>query len=136
MELKGRKNVLCLIVVGLLDLRVRAVNQMLRVQRGEGCFMIYELVASFKAEKRKVNEGDASFRVSPLSLSLSLSCSPSLSVGVLVHLDRHLPSFDLYPQSRNLTFISFFFPDQIRLGFLCFLLRKGLSQKLLLITFF
>ena len=32
---------------------------MLRVQGGEGCLVIYGLVASFKAEKGKVNVGDA-----------------------------------------------------------------------------
>ena len=41
--------------------------------------MIYDLVASFEA-KKKVNVGNAWFRVSPLSLSLSLS----LRVRVLV----------------------------------------------------
>ena len=53
-----------------------AINQMLRVQREEGYSVIYELVASFKAEKRKVNVGDAWFRVWPISVSLS--------IGVLV----------------------------------------------------
>ena len=46
--------------------------------------VIYDLVASFKAEKRKVNVGDAWFRVSPLSLSLSLSLSQSWSSGLWV----------------------------------------------------
>ena len=58
---------------------------MLRMQRGEGCSVIYELVASFKAEKRKVNVGDAWFRVSSfasVSLCLSLSWS-SDSVGIV-----------------------------------------------------
>ena len=39
----------------------------------EGCSVIYELVASFKAEKRKVNVDDTWFWVSPLFLSLSWS---------------------------------------------------------------
>ena len=63
MELKSRKNVLCLIVVGLLDLCTMD-NQMLWVWRGEGCLVIYkfaELVASFKAKKRKVNVGAHGF---------------------------------------------------------------------------
>ena len=93
---------------------------MLRVQRGEECSVIYELVASFKAEKRKVNVGDAWFRVSSLSFSLSLSLSLSLCQLKFWSLDRHLPSFDLCPQSRNLSFISFFSSDRIRLGFLFF----------------
>ena len=54
---------------------MHAVNQMLQVQRGVGCLVIYGLVASFKAEKRKVNVDNEWFRVSPLSLSLSLSLS-------------------------------------------------------------
>ena len=41
---------------------------MLRVQRWEGCSVVYELAASFKAENRKVNVGDAWFQVSSLSL--------------------------------------------------------------------
>ena len=49
---------------------------MLWVRRGDGCLVIYGLIGSFKAEKRKVNVGDALFRVSPLSVAPS--------VGVLV----------------------------------------------------
>ena len=41
--------------------------------------MIYEPFASFKAEKREVNVGDAWFRVSPLSVCFSPSLSLSLS---------------------------------------------------------
>ena len=63
-----------------------AVNQMLRVQRGEECLVIYGLVASFKAEKRKVNVGDVWFRVLPLSLSLSLSPRVRVVVSEVVHL--------------------------------------------------
>ena len=58
------------------SLPLHAVNQMLWVQRGEGFSVFYELVVSFKAEKRKVNVGDVWFQVSPPSLSFS--------VGVLV----------------------------------------------------
>ena len=71
---------------------------MLQVWRGEGCLGIYSLVASFKAEKRKVNVSDAWFRVSPLSLSLSLS--PPLSL-VFWSADCRLPSFDLGPVSLS-----------------------------------
>ena len=58
---------------------------MLWVWRGEGCLVIYGLVASFKTEKMKVNVGDAWFRVLPSSLSLSLSWSSGLRtvVGLL-----------------------------------------------------
>ena len=98
-----------------------AVNQMLRVQRGEGCSMIYGLVATCKIEKRKV--GDAWFQVSPLSVCLSLSLSLSWSSGLQT--DCRLPSFDQTPLLRNLSFISFFSSDQIILGFLCFLPRRS-----------
>ena len=54
---------------------------MLRVQRGEGCLVIYDFVATFKAEKRKVNVGDAWFRVSPIILSLSQSWSSGVRVS-------------------------------------------------------
>ena len=59
-------------------------NQMLRVRRGEGCLVIYGLVASSKAEKRKINVGDAWFRVSPLFLSRSLSLSWSSGLRTVV----------------------------------------------------
>ena len=55
------------------------------MRRGEECLVIYGLVASFKEEKRKVNMGDAWFRVSPLSLSLSLIWSSGLQI-VVYHL--------------------------------------------------
>ena len=64
-----------LISAFVLQTYTHTVNQMLRVRRGEGCSVIFGLVASFKAVKRKVNVGDAWFRVSPLSVSLSLSWS-------------------------------------------------------------
>ena len=67
--------------------------------------MIYDLVVSFKTEKRKVNVGDAWFRVSPLCLCLCLS----LRAGVLVCGCR-LPSSDLAPLLRNLSFIAFYLP--------------------------
>ena len=71
MELKGRKYP---ILNGGRIVRVTRIQSIrcLRVRRGEGCLVIYVLVASFKAEKGKVNVGDAWFRVSPL-LSLSRS---------------------------------------------------------------
>ena len=72
--------------------------------------MIYGLVASFKAEKRKVNVRDAWFQVSPLSQLVFWSA------------DCRLPSFDLSSLSRNLSFISFFSSVRIKFGFLCFLL--------------
>ena len=93
---------------------------MLRVLRGERCLVVYGLVTSFKAEKRKVNVDDAWFQVSPLSLSLSFFLS---ELEFLVCW-CHLPSFDLALLSRNLSFIGvFFLLDQ--LGFLCFLSRRS-----------
>ena len=47
---------------------------------GEGCLVIYDLVAFFRAKKRKVNVGDAWFRFSSLSLTLS-AWSSSLRVS-------------------------------------------------------
>ena len=90
---------------------------MLRVRRGERRLVIYGLVASFKAEKRKINVGDAWFRVSSLSLSLSISLSVSQSQLEFWSADYRLPSFDL---SRNLSFMLFFSSNRIRLDFICF----------------
>ena len=86
--------------------------------------MIYGLVAPFKAEKRKVNVDDVWFRVSPLSLSLRAGDS------------SRLPSFNLASLSGNLSFISIFSSDLIKLGFFVFY-REGhrLAEKLLLIIF-
>ena len=112
MELKSRKNVQCLIVIGLLDLRVRGQSDVTGAER-RGVFGIYGLFASFKAEKRKVNEV-SSFT----SVCLSVSQLEFWSV------DCRLPSFDLCRRSRNLSFISFFSSDRIRLGFLCFFTAK------------
>ena len=66
-------------MVGLLDLRARGQSGVTSAER-RGCLIIYGLVTAFKAEKRKVNVGDAQFRVSRLSVCLSLS----LLYGVLV----------------------------------------------------
>ena len=114
-------------IVGL----TRTRNQMLRARRGEGCSVIYELVASFKVEKRKISVGDAWFRVSPLSLSLS--------VGVLVCGLSYAFFWDA-PLSRNLSFISFFSFDRIRLGFLWIffflMLRPRIGQNIIFNRFY
>ena len=96
---------------------------MLRVLRGEECLVIYSLVASFKAEKSKVNVNDAWFRLSPLSLSLSLPQSWSSSLLVVGLL------------SRNSSFISFFSSYRIKLGFLCLFFLPRRSQIGRKITF-
>ena len=61
-------------MVGLLDLGARGQSDVTSAER-KGCLVIYDLVASFKAEKRKVIVGDVWFRVSSLSLSQSWSSS-------------------------------------------------------------
>ena len=48
----------------------------------------------------------------------------SLSLSEFWSADCRLSSFDLTQLLRNLSFISFFFSDRIRLGFLCFLTRR------------
>ena len=117
----------------------------------EGCLVISGLVASFKAEKRKFNMGDAWFRVSPLSLclclclsvclSLSLSLSHSLSLSLSLSLPDfyRLPSFDLALQSRNLSFISFFLCWSDQIGFSLFIVFNreghGFAENWLLIIF-
>ena len=92
---------------------------MLQVRRGEGCLVIYSLVAFFKVEKRKVTVSDAWFRVLPLSLFLR--------AGVFI---CWLSAFFWSaPLSRNLSFISFFSSNWIKLGFLCFLPRRSLIGR-------
>ena len=100
---------------------------MLRVQRGEGCSVIYELVALFKAEKRKVNVGDAWFRVSPLSF-------PQLEFWSA---DPCLPSFDL-SRCREICLWYRFFVSLIGSDwdfFVFFHEGHGLAEKLLLLIF-
>ena len=53
--------------------------------------------------------------------------SLSLRAGVLVY-GYHLPSFDLSPLSRNLSFIAFLSSDRIILCFLCFFFLSGKSR--------
>ena len=110
-------------IVGLTSTRQSDVT----VQRGEGCSVIYELIASFKAEKRKINVGDAWFRVSPPP-------PPSLSVGVLV-CGPSSAFFWSGPAVEKFVFyiVFLFWSDQI--GFSLFFYREGhgLAEKLLLI---
>ena len=120
----------------MLDLRPRGQSDVTSAERRG---VIYGLVTSFKAEKRKVNVDDAWFRVSPLSLSLSLSLrvwSSSLRVS----------SVFFWSSSAVEKFVFFsvflFWSDQ--LGFLLFFFffffffyseGHGLVEKLLLIIF-
>ena len=113
---------------------------MLRVRRGEGCLMIYELVASFKAEKRKVNVGDAWFRVSPLSFSLSWSPGLQTVVCLLLIWPRCREICLLYRFSLLIGSIFFFlcFFVFVFLGFFsAFFYREGhgLAENLLLLIF-
>ena len=98
--------------------------------------MIYGLVASFKAEKRKVSVGDAWFRVPPslsINLSLSLSLSLSLRVGVLVCGSVCLL---LVAVEKFVFYIVFLFQsDQIGFSLGVFCEGHGLAEKLLLIIF-
>ena len=56
---------------------------------------------------------------------------PSLSLLEFWVCWCRLPSFDLYPLSRNLSFISLFSSDRIRLEFLCFLpWRSRIDRKI------
>ena len=110
----------------MLDLRARGQSDVASEER-RGV-----LAASFKSEKRKFNVGDAWSRVSPNSLSLSLYLF--LRAGVLVCRCR-LPSFDLAPLSRNLSFIAFLSSDLIELVFLCYRDGHGLAEKLFLLIF-
>ena len=101
----------------------------------EGCSVIYELVISFKAG-RKVNVGNAWFRVLCLSLCLCLSVCLSLSQLEFCVCWCHLPSFDLRLLSRNLSFITFFSSDRIRLGFLSFLPRRSQIGRKITFNYF
>ena len=69
---------------------MHAVSQMLWVQRGEGCLVIYDFVTSFKAEKWKVNVGDAWFQVSLLPLSWSSGLqSDQVGFSLFFYCDGH-----------------------------------------------
>ena len=119
-------------MVGFLDLRARGQSDVTSEER-RGIFddlRLSRFLLSGEQESqwgwcmfsRKVNEGDACFRVSPISFTHSLSLS--LRAGVLV-CGYHLPSFDQAPRSRNLSFIAFLSSGRIILSFLCFSSRKS-----------
>ena len=109
MELKSRKNVLCLIVVGLLDLCVHSQSDVMGAER-RGVF------SDLQVSRFLQSRGRSMWVMCGFKFRLCLSQLEFWSA-----MDCHLPSFDLSPLSRNLSFISFFSSDQIRLGFLCFL---------------
>ena len=70
------------------------------------------------------------------SLSLSLSLSLTLSQLEFWSADYPLPSFDLAPLSRNLSFIAFLSADRIKLGFLCFLQRRSRIGRKITFNYF
>ena len=104
---------------------------MLRVQRGEVCLVIYRLVTSFKAEKRKVNVSDVWFWVSPLSPSLCLSLSWSSGLWNVVCL--HLICSTVKKFAFYIVFL--FWLDQIGFSLLFYHETHWLAKKLLLIIF-
>ena len=69
-------------------------------------------------------------------VSSFVSVSFSLSQLEFWFADRRLPSFDLCPLSRNLSFTSFFSSDRIRLGFLCFLPWRSLIGRKITLNYF
>ena len=128
MELKGTKNVLCLIVVGLSDLHACGQSDVMSVER-RGCvwwFTALSLPSKWRRGKSMWVMHGFKFRVSPLSLSPSLSQSWSF--------ESQLVSSTFFwsaLQSRNLSFVSFFSSDWIKLDFLCFLLQRWrIGQKI------
>ena len=118
MELKKVKNVLCLIVVGLLDLRVMSAER-------RGMFGELRLSRCLQSgEEESQCRWCVVLSFASLSLSLSLSPSLSLSQSWSYGLRVSFPFFHLAPLSRNLSFISFFSSDRIKLSFLCLLLQR------------
>ena len=101
MELKKVKNVLYLIVVGLLNLCARVQSDVTCAER-RGVFGDLRLCRFLQSGEEE---------------------NLSLRAEVLVRGCR-LPSFDLAPLLINLSFIAFLFSNRIKLGFLCFLPRR------------
>ena len=92
------------------------------VRRGKGCSVNYELFASFKVKKRKVNVGDVWFRVLPLSV-----CQLEFWSA-----DRRQPLFDL-PRCREICLL-YRFSLLIRSDWVFFVFYcggHGLAEKLL-----
>ena len=120
--IKRQKNVLCLIVVGLLDLRAFGQSDVTSAER-RGVFDDLWLSRFLQSGEEEVNMGDVWFRV---SLFLGVS---SLLVSSAF--------FWSAPLSRNLSFISFFSSDWIKLGFLCFLPRRSrIGRKIIFNCFY
>ena len=119
-------------MVGLLDLRVRSQSDVMGAER-RGVFGDL-LVSRFLQSGEEKSQCGWCIVLNLASAPLSLSLSHS--VGVLV---RGLSSAFFWSAtlSRNLSFISFFSSDRIRLGFLSFYCEgQGLAEKLLLNIFF
>ena len=135
--IKKWKNVLCLVVVGLFDLHTIRCYKC-GEERGVWWFMAKSLTSKRRRGKSMWVMCGFEFCLSVslfLSLSFSLSLSLSLRVRVLV-CGVCLASFDLTLLSRNLSFISFFSSDQIKLGFLCFFTTKVTDWPKITFTYF
>ena len=119
-----KKNVLCLVVVGLLDLHSHGQSDVTSVERRE---VVDDLQLScFLQSGEEDSQCGWCMVLSFAYLSLSLS----LRAGVLV-CGCHLPSFDLALLLRNLSFIAFLPSNWIKLGFFHFLpWRSWICRKI------
>ena len=117
--IKKLKNILCLIMVGLLDLRVRRQSDVMGAEM-RGVFNDLRVNRFLQCGWCMVSSPPPSLS---LSLSLSWSSGPWTVVCFLLICAR---------RRRNLSFISFFSSDRIRLGFLCFFLplRSLIDRKI------
>ena len=134
MELKVEKNVLCLIVVGLLDLRVRGQSDDIGAER-RGVFGDLRISRLLQSGEEESQCGWCVFRVSPLSLcdclsvclSLSWSSGPRTVVYLLL----------IYPAVEKFIFyiVFLFWSDQIGFSLFFYCKGLGLTEKILLIIF-
>ena len=102
MELKNRKNVLCLIVVGLLDLRARGQSDVTSAERRE---VFSDLRLSCFLQSGEEERQCGVMRGFEFRLSLSLSLSLSLGVSSLLLLSAFFGSGSAV---EKLVFYSFF----------------------------
>ena len=129
MELKKAKNVLSLIVVGLLDLREWGQSYVTSAERRG---VIYNLVASFKAKKRWVMSG---FEFHPPSLSPFIY--PPLSIYLCLSVRVSFAFLWSDSAVEKFVFYSVFVFRSNQIEFSLFLYREGYgwAEKLLLTIF-
>ena len=124
MEIKSRKIVLCLIEVGLLDLRVRGQSVVTGAERRWG-FVDFRVSRFLQSGEEKSQCGwcvVSSFASVSVSVSLSLSSGLRSVVCLLL----------IWPHSRYICFLRF----SLLIEFLFFYREGyGLAEKLLLIIF-